>query len=718
MSTNHEGPSRKTRPTVLGAEVTTWDIGITVLVGLVIIAALGLVLATPLLSTQLRLEVGDVSPTDIRAPDRVSFESSILTQQARDRAAAAVSPVYDPLDPRIRRQQIDSAEKVLDYIDVLRNDPYSSLERKVQLLGNVPSLSLPAPTISRTLVLDEGAWQAVWAETLYVTDQAMRREIREDQLAQARRTLPALVTSTLSDDQSEIVVQLARNFVVPNSLYNTERTQELQAQARGEIKPVMRTIEKDEIILREGDLVDNLDLEALERVGLLQSRVERWSAVGTVLLIAVVVLVTGLYLLRVEPRFWANHRHAILLGLLIGFFAFLGKLMIPGYSLFAFLYPVAAMSMLLTALLGPQSAVVATLIISVFVGLLGGGSLEPIVYTLAAGLVATLSLWRVERLNDFLRAGLYVAVTNLVVIASFRLLNQDYARWGPVPLAAAGIGNGALATSLTLAGFYALGNLFRITTTLQLMELARPTHPLLRQLQMRAPGTYHHSLIISNMVEHAAERIGADALLVRVAAYYHDVGKMLRPYFFIENQIDGVNVHDRLDPQTSAQIVISHVADGLELARKYKLPQKIADFIPQHHGDSIAKYFYREAIRQNDGQEVDPELFRYPGPKPQTREAAIMMLADGVEATVRANRPKSAEEIKSLAEKVVNGRIADGQLDECNLTLRDLAEIKAAFVDILRGAYHPRIQYPPETEQERQARMEPALASVEEPGSS
>ncbi len=217
------------------------------------------------------------------------------------------------------------------------------------------------------------------------------------------------------------------------------------------------------------------------------------------------------------------------------------------------------------------------------------------------------------------------------------------------------------------------------------------------------------------MAEQAAQRIGADALLVRVAAYYHDIGKMLRPYFFIENQIDGVNVHDRLDPKTSAQIVRSHITDGLELARKYRLPQKVADFIPQHHGDSIMKYFYREAIRLNDGQDVDSEPFRYPGPKPQTREAAIMMLADGVEAAVRANRPGSAEEIKSITEKIINNRVADGQLDECNLTLRDLAEIRAAFVDILRGAYHPRIQYPPETEQERQARMEPTLALAEEP---
>ena len=269
---------------------------------------------------------------------------------------------------------------------------------------------------------------------------------------------------------------------------------------------------------------------------------------------------------------------------------------------------------------------------------------------------------------------------------------------------AVGVANGGLAVSLAVAGFFLLGNLFGITTSVQLMELARPTHPLLHELQMKAPGTYHHSILISNMAEQAAQAIGADALLARVGAYYHDIGKILRPYFFTENQMDGVNVHERLDPKTSAQIIVSHVADGLELAKKYRLPRSIRDFIPEHHGTRLASFFYQQARER--GQEVNEADFRYPGPKPQTREAAIMMLADGVEAAARADRPGSVEEIDQLVRKIIQKRVMEGQLDECDLTLRDLDRIRAAFVSILQGIYHPRIKYP----EEKPATPEEALS--------
>jgi cyclic-di-AMP phosphodiesterase PgpH len=247
-----------------------------------------------------------------------------------------------------------------------------------------------------------------------------------------------------------------------------------------------------------------------------------------------------------------------------------------------------------------------------------------------------------------------------------------------------------------VAGFFILGSLFGITTTIQLMELARPTHPLLRQLQMRAPGTYHHSLIISNLAEQAAQRINSDALLVRVGAYYHDVGKSVRPYFFVENQVSGINVHERLDPRTSAQIVIAHVNDGLELAKKYRLPQSLQNFITQHHGNRLASFFYQEALQSSGGEPVDEADFRYPGPKPQSRETAILMLADSVEAAARAAQPHSIEDIDQVVRKIINDRMVQGDLDECDLTLRDLNQISDVFINILQGVYHPRLQYPEE----------------------
>jgi len=281
------------------------------------------------------------------------------------------------------------------------------------------------------------------------------------------------------------------------------------------------------------------------------------------------------------------------------------------------------------------------------------------------------------------------------VLAIFRLPSQETDLLAWAELGAAVVVNGGLSVSLTLAGFYLLGHLFDLTTTLRLMELARPTHPLLRQLLLKAPGTYHHSILVSNMTEQAAERIGADPLLARVGAFYHDIGKTARPYFFVDNQADGVNAHERLDPQTSAEIIISHVKDGLDMAKKYRLPSAVRDFIPQHQGTGLVTFFYHKACEEaGDPEDVDESKFRYPGPKPQTRESGILMLADSCEAAVRAARPTSREEIEDIVRKVTDAKILAGELDECDLTLRDFEQIRQAFVDTLSGVFHPRVQYP------------------------
>jgi len=290
-------------------------------------------------------------------------------------------------------------------------------------------------------------------------------------------------------------------------------------------------------------------------------------------------------------------------------------------------------------------------------------------------------------------------------------------------LALSAIFNGGMSAILTFATFSLLGTLFGITTPLQLMELAHPDQPLLRRLMREAPGTYHHSLVVSNLAEHAAEMIGADSLLTRVSAYYHDIGKAERPYFFIDNQAGRSNIHDELDPWESAQIIAQHVLDGVRLGQQAGLPRRVLDAIPQHHGTMLIKYFYYKALEQNP--DANPDDFRYPGPRPQTKETAILMLADGVEATVRSMAQNGALEkvaaagreisnsdasespmlyndaaslpddaIAMVVHKIISERIEDGQLDECDLTVRDIARIQEAFVSMLKGIYHPRVRYP------------------------
>jgi hypothetical protein len=403
----------------------------------------------------------------------------------------------------------------------------------------------------------------------------------------------------------------------------------------------------------------------------------------------------AIFVLHLRTPLIAQARLLVLIAFLILIFAAGAKTLGDRQTILHYLYPISAAAMLLAVLVDSTVALGAAVTLAVAFGFFARGSLELTMYALAGGVIASLSLGRIERLPAFLWSGVFVAAANAAVVAIFRALalEKDASVWGISLLAA--LGNGALSGLIALGSLFVLGKLFGITTSLELLDLARPTHPLLKKLLVEAPGTYHHSLIVGQLAEQGAQRIGADALLVRLAAYYHDVGKTREPQSFVENQMDGINIHDTLDPKTSAGIVIDHVTRGIALAKKYGIPARLREFIPQHHGTTLAAYFHRKAIKANGvNASVDEKDFRYPGPKPQSRETAILMLADGVEATTRAERPTTPEQIHAIIDRIFNERLRDGQLDESDLTLRDLQQVKEAFFGVLQGLYHPRVRYP------------------------
>ncbi|HPZ65304.1 MAG TPA: HDIG domain-containing protein, partial [Bacillota bacterium] len=307
---------------------------------------------------------------------------------------------------------------------------------------------------------------------------------------------------------------------------------------------------------------------------------------------------------------------------------------------------------------------------------------------------------RVSQRGDLAKAGLYVAGANtatiIAVLLIFGNLSVDHGSLAQMGYGLlAGIGNGIFSSVVAIGLLPYLESGFGITTAITLLELSDPNRPLLRQLLTKAPGTYYHSIMVGNLAEAAAEAVGADPLLTRVAAYYHDIGKMKRPYFFIENQLSGENPHDKITPNLSALIISAHVKDGVELGRKYRLPPVILDIISQHHGTSLISFFYQQALENNQKRDtVSMDQFRYEGPLPQTKEAAIIMLADAVEAGVRSMTKPTSNRIEGLIRKVIKEKLADGQMDECNLTLKDLDQIGDAFVYIMSGIYHSRIEYP------------------------
>ena len=646
-------------------------------------------------SPRVQLAEGDVSPMDVRAPRKIQYESDVLTQQERAAAARRVAPVYLPPDVRITRQAVKRATEVFETIEWARGNRSASLDDKRAMARGVAELrDLPAPVLDATLQATEEGWQRIKAETLRVVEAAMRQPIREDQLNDVRRSLPNYISLSLPEPEAAAAAEYAGRFVQANSVLDEKETQARQREAAAAVPPTTITIERGEIIVRAGDIVLPRHLEALKKLDLLDYTLDWRAVIGTGLLVGLSVFALGLYVVYRNPDFWVDYRRALLLTMVVLAFVILAKLMVPGRTVLPYIFPGAAAAMLLTVLLEPRFALSTTVLLALMVSLMAGRSLELLTYILLGGIIASLSLWRVERLMAFAWAGVYVILTQLITIASFRLIRGENDLQGLGELALAAIGGGVLSMSLTTVGYYILGHIFDLTTSLRLMELARPDQPLLRELQLKAPGSFHHSLVVSNMAESAAHAVGADALLCRVGAYYHDIGKLRQPHMFIENQVNGQNPHDGLDPQTSASIILAHSSDGLVMARQARLPGSLSHLIAQHHGTTLVRFFYAKALETANGRPPDEARFRYPGPKPQTREAAILMLADSCEAAVRAKRPGSFEEIARIIAKVTDEKLREGQLEECPLTLGELTQIREAFLSVLQGVHHPRVDYP------------------------
>jgi len=674
-----------------------WRVARLWFIGVAFTLALAAVLGFPLLPIgQVVLEVGDVAARDVRSPRRVTYISDLQTEDARKRAEVSVASIFTLPDGRVARQQSAYARAVADFIRAVRADSYASPAQKQAALAAIRGISLSSVQVERLVALHDEAWSKIEAEALAVLDLALRNEIRQDDVAQVRARLPAMVSIGLTEEQAALASALAQQFIAPNSFLDAEATAAARVKARQSVEAVPRTYEAGEIVVREGQSVTPLDAEALDRLGLRQPKTG-WGDLASALLHAVLVtLLLGLYLRRFEAAIWNRQRNLVLLSVLILLFAVTAKAMITGRTVLPYLFPAAALPMLLTVLAGPHLAVVVAGVMGILIGVLSGGSLELGVFAAVGGLAATLVLERIERLSAFFRAGLYVALFNVAVILAFRLPGGVTDAFGMVTLVVTGIVNGGVAASLSIGGLYLIGNLFDVTTTMQLLELSRPNHPLLQLLLMKAPGTYHHTLMVANLAEQAAERIGADTLLVRVGAFYHDVGKITHPYMFVENQIESSNIHEKLDPRASAEIITRHIEDGLVLAKRYRLPSRIRAFIPEHHGTMRISFLYQKAIQlaASDVSKVDEQMFRYPGPKPQSKETALVMLADGCEAAVRAIRPASVEELGEAIRRLIAERITCGQLNECALTLQDIQLIRESFTLTLQGMFHPRIQYP------------------------
>ena len=694
-------------PSRTSGQGTTGTLG---LFTLALILAISAILALPLaFPGRFQLSPGQVATQDYYAPQYFRYESEVLTAQDRESARAAIGPVYDN-NPSLVASCSQQLAAILTAIASMRGDDTQPDPSRVQRLRQLPSAGLTDGEISALLGATPDHFTRLRADALRVYDNLMisGKIADTNTLELQRNDLPNMLTPELTAAERQAAAALIRPLLGINLVLNQDATEARRKAAADAVQPRIVEVQKDESILRVGQIADAAAIEKLEKAGLRNPTVTATNAGAVAGCVMIMCLLLHFYLLRLQPGIWRFRRRLLLLALVLLAPTLIMRVVVPGHAVWPYLLPVAASSMLVAVLLDANLAIIITFMLGVFSALLTQGSFELPFYYFVGGTAAVFAIWRAERVSTFVLSGVYLTVASLAAALLLRVVENQHLDWNAVGLLALAAGiNGALSASLTFATFSLLGSLFGIATLLQLLELAHPTQPLLRRLMREAPGTYHHSLVVSNLAEHAAELVGADPLLARVAAYYHDIGKVLNPYAFIENQSGMGNIHDNLDPVTSARLIRDHIIEGQALAERSHLPRRVIDCIPQHHGTTVMKYFYHQALQGDAAARI--EDFRCPGPKPQTKEAAILMLADSTEATVRSiaqagkleNQGAGAADVEpapnsipGIVRRTIKDRLEDGQLDECDLTVRDLARIQDAFCAMLSGIYHPRISYP------------------------
>ncbi len=682
------------------------------------LALIALIFPTPMRPSSFPLTEGAVASQDIQAPHVLTYTSDILTSQSRQDAENRVLPVYLPADPTIARSQIEDLRIALNYITSVREDTYAMPEQKLADLAALKNVSLSRDSIEQILSFTDQRWDSVQLETLSVLEQVMRNSIRESQLIEARRNVPTLISFALPQDQASLVAELVSQFVVPNSLQSEEQTALRKQEARDNVEPAQRSYAAGETIVQRGQVITPLILEALQRYNLNQPQDNSMEMIASGVLVGLTAIFASLYFHRRKQSPGYIPRNLAFLSATFLIFLFTARLVIPNHTVIPYLFPVAAFGLTIASLFSLELAMVFSLILSILAAFGLPNSFDLTLFYLLSSMCGILALGRGRRVASFFWAGLVVGMAGSAVVLSYRLFESVTDPFGIATLIGAAFFNGIASASLALILQFLLSQVLGMTTALQLLEISRPDHPLLQHVMRSAPGTYQHSLQVSNLAEQAAEAIGADALLVRVGALYHDIGKALNPLFFIENQIPGVgNPHNDLDPISSATIILNHVSDGIKLARKHHLPPRIQDFIREHHGTAITRYQYAKALEAVDGDtsKVNLDQFRYPGPRPGSRETALLMMADGCEARARAELPKTEEELREIVKKTVDYIQQEGQLDDTTLTLRDLSVITDSFVNTLRNTHHPRLRYP-EIKKAPEESKEPAPAPAPETG--
>ena len=643
------------------------------------------------------VEQGLPSPQTVYAPrDAIDHYSTAIL---KNEAAEAVPEIYDHIPDALAEGE---AELVAFFQEVrVARGLGGEEERLAQLQRNI-NLNIPADSLRAFLRQSSENLMELQNRTEIIYREIMLQGIKEngEQLAM-RQAMQEINLLPFSPEVKQGMEKLFTHLIHPNMIFNKDATDASREVARQAEEPVR--ILKNSLIIQEGERVTERHIAQLEALGLLDSSSHIGGYFGLFLLLLLVFFVVIIYVYLFNREIYYNVNYISLLGLIVVLTLVLG---LAARYFSGYLIPVAMAAILITVLFEARLAIIFNILLALFLGFVVDGELSFFLVTLLGGLVAVYSVNNLKQRSDLTKAGFYVAVVNVAAIVAIFFLDQgfqfEYVFLREFSIALlAGIGNGFFSAVMAIGLLPYLESAFGLTTAITLLELSDPGRPLLRKMLVETPGTYHHSILVGNLAEAASETVGADPLLSRVGAFYHDIGKVRRPYFFVENQFMNTNPHQKISPNLSSLIIRSHVKDGLEMAREEKLPLPIVEIIGQHHGRSLISFFYQQAMEKRGSKDAreklsipDEDDFRYEGPLPQTKEAAIIMLADAVEAAVRSLSSPATGRIEGIIRRIIKEKLNDGQLDEAPLTLKDLDRIGDIFIRILSGLFHQRIEYP------------------------
>jgi len=660
----------------------------------------------------------DFKPLQL-APETVrstkTIEDTYKTQQEREKATNAVAPVYQ-FSADVAKQRASIVTSLFDYVLEVKADVESSKEpipvvdQVAQLrkkLESIDSEQMPIvftdSQLEGLLVQSEADLKRTSTQLSKLVQEYLQKSIRSENVFASQNDFETKIRGQRGypDKIFNTVVLIGRTSIIENETINEEQTKIRKEQVKESVEPTR--ILQGQIIVQEGQIIDNEAFRQLELLGMVSNKASMKPIAGLIILI----LLEMMFMFVLFERWHIDEykkRNALLVTVIVYSLSILLMKFISLVSgsfdvTIAFLFPTALATMLVRLLADDRAAVLITVMTAASAGVIfqeGYSSvmqMEITLYIIFGGFASLFFLQSMEKRSHILHSVGIIGLVNMLFIAFYLLMTQSsYGLSELVFYFIAAMISALLSGALTMGLLPFFESAFSLLSSLRLIELSNPNHPLLKKLLMEAPGTYHHSVMVANLAEAACEEIGADGLLARVGCYYHDIGKTKRPAFFIENQMSGINPHDSLSPEKSAEIIIAHTTDGAEMLKRYKMPQEIIDIALQHHGSSLLKYFYFKA--KEEGKCLDDTTYRYPGPKPQTKEAAVISVADSVEAAVRSMKEPNAEKIQKLVRAIIDDRVQDSQFDECDISIKELKCIEQVLCETLNGIFHSRIEYP------------------------